>query len=183
MNWLNRIKEKYSRRRIRQLDRSRKYMRDFVDIDIAKKIGLIINVNQLNSQENKLLRNYMSELKTRQKDLLLIEINYQKKSVPEFKKSVNSVFINPSKLNWLDYPILSVENQIKRHKLDILLNFDSSDRMTSKYICSIADAKTRTGIHVAGFESCYEVMVDLPKNNRLKTMITEYEYFLKMLEK
>ena len=114
---------------------------------------------------------------------MLIEINFHKKSDPQFSNSVESIFINPAKLNWLDYPTPTIENQIKRHELDILMDFDSSNRMTSKYLCSMAKAKTRAGVHREGFESCYELMINGSENNGMKTLIKEFDYFLNMIDK
>lgn len=182
MEWLNELKEKFSKRRIRNLDR-KEYRRDFIDIGKAKRIGMIINVNQLGSEDLKLLRNYIDALKKRSKELLLIEINFHKKSDPQFSSSVESIFINPAKLNWLDYPTPTIENQIRRHELDILMDFDHSNRMTSKYLCSMAKAKTRAGIHREGFESCYELMINGSGDNGMKTMIKEFDYFLNMIDK
>ena len=68
MEWLNELKEKFSKRRIRNLDR-KEYRRDFIDIDKAKRIGMIVNVNQLGSEDLKLLRNYIDALKKRSKEL------------------------------------------------------------------------------------------------------------------
>lgn len=184
MSWLNQIKEKFSKKRIQSLvDQSRKHSRAFIDLETAKKIGLIVNTSQTSPDDLKLIRSYIDALKKRKKTVQIIELNFIKKSEPVFTKRENAIFINPAKLNWLDYPIPSVENQIKRFDLDILMNFDHSQRMTSKYVCSITPAKTRTGMHVEGFESCYELMIDGQQNNELKTMIKEFDYFLNMIDK
>ena len=55
--------------------------------------------------------------------------------------------------------------------------------MTSKYVCSIAKAKTRTGMHKEGFESCYELMIGPSENKGMKGMIKEFDYFLNMIDK
>lgn len=183
MEWLNELKEKFSRRRIRNLDRTKEYTRDFVDIESARNIGLIINVNHLSPEDLKLLETYVQGLKKRSKKILLIELNFHKNSSPYFNNGTESIFINPSKLNWLDYPTPGIENQIRQHELDILIDFDLTNRMTSKYVCSIAKAKTRTGMHKEGFESCYELMIGSSENKGMKGMIKEFDYFLNMIDK
>ncbi|MDX2246925.1 MAG: hypothetical protein SF052_09135 [Bacteroidia bacterium] len=182
MEWLNDIKEKFSKRRIRNLDRSEEYMRDFVDIESAKNIGVIINMNALSPEELKLVNNYVEALQKRHKRLLVIELNFNKKSEPYFTNSVESVFINPAKLNWLDYPTPAIENQIRKYDLDILMDFDFSSHMTAKYICGMAKAKTRTGVHREGFESCYELMIDREDERDIKAVIREFDYFLNMID-
>ncbi|MCI4668000.1 MAG: hypothetical protein MRZ79_07550 [Bacteroidia bacterium] len=182
MDWINDIKDKFSRKRIRSLDRTKEYNRDFVDIDSARKIGMILNLSTTDPGDISLVEDYMEALKKRSKDILLIEINLDKKSEPTYSNIPNSIFINPTKLNWLDYPIPSLENQIRSHELDILMDFDMSTRMPSKYICSMARAKTRTGLHREGFEVCYELMIDPTESNDMKNMIKEFDYFLNMID-
>lgn len=189
MNWISRIKERYTKERIRNLDDGgHQYKRDFIDIDKAKRIGLIFNMNQCKTEDIQLIYSYVDALVKKQKKLLVIELNFLKKSSPELTGSFDAIFINPSSLNWLDYPTPGVEKQIQQHDLDILIDFDHSDRMTAKYVCSMARAKTRTGMHMEGFEGCYELMIK-PKPETvngvselaLKDMIKEFDYFLNMI--
>ncbi|MEM7369316.1 MAG: hypothetical protein AAF587_12005 [Bacteroidota bacterium] len=182
MEWLNDLKEKFSRRRIRSLDRTKEYSRDFVDLESARKIGLIVNVSQIDPEDLDLVQTYIKALKKRNKKLLVIEVNFLKKSIPILSHITDGVFLNPSKLNWLDYPTPGIENEIRKHELDILMDFDSSNRMTSKYLCSMARAKTRTGVHREGFESCYELMINREDVPTMKAMIKEFDYFLNMID-
>ncbi|MEM7654752.1 MAG: hypothetical protein AAF399_01380 [Bacteroidota bacterium] len=184
MEWLSDLKEKFSKRRIRNLDRTKEYSRDFVDLDSARYVGLIVNADETAGEDLDLIRTYMGALRKRNKRLLLIEISFNKKAEPVLAKSGEDIFINPTKLNWLDYPTPTIENQIRKHELDILMDFDLSVHMTSKYICSMARAKTRTGVHREGFESCYELMINQvdAKVLGLKAMIKEFDYFLNMID-
>ena len=183
MEWLNELKEKFSRRRIRNLDRTKEYARDFVDIESARKIGLIVNVGQCSEEDLALILSYARALIQRKKQLLLIELNFDKKAESRLKGQFDHViFISPAKLNWLDYPTPQIEQQIQAHELDILLDFDDSEHMTSKYLCSMARAKTRTGVHREGFESCYELMITREEAPEMKTMIKEFDYFLNMID-
>jgi hypothetical protein len=186
MNLVNQLKDNFTKRKMRQLDNRKSPQREFVDLEKAKNIGMIVNVNQCDTEDIKHLNKYISKLKKDNKRVFIIEINYLKKSTPELSNSGDTIFINPSKMNWVDYPIPAVEEKINQHALDILMNFDSSEKMTSKYVLSFANAKTRTGPHVEGFEYCYELMVHLPETdagNRLQAMINQFDYFLKMIEK
>lgn len=181
MDWINKMKERYTKKRIQSLDQV-SYPREFIDLASAKSIGMIVNVSACEAEDADLIRSYAEELRNRDKKVLIIEINYDKKSVPQFEYSL---FINPTKLNWYEYPIPSVKKQIEHYDLDILMNFDPSIRMTSKYICSIARAKTRTGVRIEGFESCYELMIrheEEEEKTDMRSMITEFDYFLNMID-
>ncbi|MEO0473044.1 MAG: hypothetical protein AAF206_25745 [Bacteroidota bacterium] len=184
MEWLNDLKDKFSRRRIRNLDRTKEYPRDFVDIESAQNIGIIVNTNILLPEDLAILKKYVEGLKKRKKKLLIIELNFHKNSEASFNTTgAQTIFINPSKLNWLEYPNPAIENQIRKHEMDILIDFDSSDHRTSKYVCSIARAKTRTGMYHEDYESCYELMINQPESNGMKGMIKEFDYFLNMIDK
>ncbi|GAB4418826.1 MAG: hypothetical protein OHK0039_30640 [Bacteroidia bacterium] len=182
MEWYNDIKEKFSKRRIRNLDRSKDYTRDFVDLESARKIGVIINVDACSEADLELMRNYVLALKERKKEVLIIELSFNKKAESILSPLGDTIFINPTKLNWLDYPTPTIEQQIRKHELDILMDFDDSGRMTSKYLCSLARAKTRTGVFHEGFESCYELMIDSEEVNNKKATINEFDYFLNMID-
>ncbi|MEO1587484.1 MAG: hypothetical protein AAFS00_09375, partial [Bacteroidota bacterium] len=177
MDWLNDIKDRFSKRRMRSLDRTKEYSRDFVDLESANRIGVILNTSFSPESDLRQIQEYIKSLQQRSKRLVVIEINANKKSEPSFSQYPDYIFINPTKLNWLDYPTPAIENQIRKHELDILMDFDLSVHMTSKYICSMARAKTRTGVHREGFESCYELMINQvdAKVLGLKAMIKEFD--------
>lgn len=184
MSLLDRYKQQASLKKIQQLASEKPYKHDFVDIEKAKSVGIIVNMTTSSKDEHNQLLAYIKNLLKVGKNVQVIEINFDKKADPFFNTEVPSIFINGTKLSWLlDYPNSSIEAQIRRHDFDILLNFDTSDRMTSKYVCGMAKVKTRAGIHVEGLESCYELMVNSAPNKKVPEMIREYEHFLQMIEK
>jgi hypothetical protein len=182
MEWLNDIKDKFSQRRIRNLDRNKDFSRDFVDLDSAKKVGVLVNMSHCTEEDLTLLRNYFDALKKRGKELLVIELNFDKKSESTLSPKEKTIFLNPAKLNWLDYPTPSLENEIRKQELDILMDFDDTPRKASKYVCSIAHARTRVGVYREGFESCYELMISREEGEGMKSMIKEFDYFLNMID-
>ncbi len=183
MNWLETIKHKLSLRRLAQVERSTRTLRDFVDIDRAKTVGLIINVGDCSTEELRTFRHYIDELKHQNKHVTVLEINFTPKSEPQFRQSVESIFLNPAKLNWLDFPNNETESLLRNVTVDVLIDLDNSDRMTSRYICSVSGARTRVGRHREGLESCYELMIDESNPVGIPKKIETYTYFLSMIEK
>jgi len=187
MEWLNDLKDKFSKRRIRSLDRTKEYGRDFIDLDSAEQIGLIVNTEHTLEEDLARIDQYLDALKKRGKKVLVLELNFIKKAESRFASKVKTIFINSTKLNWLDYPTPAIESEVRKHEMDILMDFDLSLRMTSKYLCSMARAKTRTGVHQEGLESCYELMIHRAIEGEegeleMKTMIKEFDYFLNMID-
>jgi hypothetical protein len=211
MAWFNDLKDKFSKRRIRSLDRTKEYGRDFIDIDSAHRIGIIVNMQDCEAEDLKLIEQYIGALTKRKKELLLIELTADKKAESHFEGRARTIFIDPTKVNWLDYPTPAIEEEVQAFEMDILMDFDRSPRMASKYLCSMARAKTRTGMHREGLESCYELMINpsqlLPPRPivaerqapeeqddddnaevenalrpEMKSMIKEFDYFLNMID-
>lgn len=183
MEWLNDIKEKFSRRRIRSLDRTKEFSRDFIDMESAKFIGVIVNTDALSPDDQLLVKDYLGALRDKKKRILLIEVSFNKKAEPQWQAFGHEfIFLNPAKLNWLDYPTPAIETQIRQYELDILIDLDTSPRMTSKYVCSMAKARTRTGIHREGLESCYELMIHRADEQDLRGLLKEFDYFLNMID-
>lgn len=177
------IKTYFQNRQINQvLAQGRKFTHDFIDVEKAKSIGLLINVNQCSPEDIKDIHAYMDATRAKGMKVIVFELNYLKKSTPAFSTSAHSVFINPEKTNWLDCPTSSVQGLIAQYDMDILLNFDTSESMTSHYVSAISHARTRTAVYKEGFENFYEMMVAF-KENRFKKMLHNFEHFLKMIEK
>lgn len=211
MAWFNDLKDKFSKRRIRSLDRTKEYGRDFIDIDSANRIGVIVNMNDCSPEDLQLIEDYISALKGRGKEILVVELTNDKKDESHFEGTEKTIFINPTRVNWLDYPTPAIEEEIQAHEMDILMDFDRSPRMASKYLCSMARAKTRTGMHREGLESCYELMINpstgllemqnleealenptpveqdyemtsMDEKPDMRSIIKEFDYFLNMID-
>lgn len=186
MSWISQIKSILTRRKFKQANSKQagKVKHEFVDIDQARRVGFIVNAQQVVNADLNRLKKYIGTLKQTGKEVYLVEINFQKKSTPAFNNLSDGIFINPEKLNWLDLPNASVEQEFLGKELDILMNFDNSKRATAQYLCTLANARTRTGIHIEGQEACYELMLDVPQSEeKVPALLDQFDFYLKMLEK
>jgi hypothetical protein len=153
-----------------------------VGLERARRVGFIINSQLTPKTDFSKLAQYISRLKKAGKETFLIELNFQKKSTPAFQNVSDGIFINPEKLNWLDLPNAQVESQLLQKELDILMNFDNSARVTAPYLCTLANARTRTGVHVEGQEACYELMLNIPEPSaKVPAMLDQFDHYLKEL--
>lgn len=177
------IKYFQKRKLLQLLQEGKGIKRDFVSLSKAKTIALIININQCNPEDIKDIHKYIDDMRAKGVTVVVIEINYVKKSVAAFGKSAHSVFVSPEKTNWYDCPQAAIQQQITQHKVDILLNFDTSEHMTAHFICAMSHAKNRMGAYHEQTQSFYEIMLADLKETRFKKVLPLYEHFLKMLEK
>ena len=183
MNFFQKLKQRYSINVFRKRTRRVVFSHDFVDLEKAKTIGFIIHMNQYNSKDLIVLTDYITKLEDHGKQVVLIEINLRRKSEPMFIDTIKSIFINPTHISWTGIPSLSKMQEINYSRPDILINLDTSDNLTSKFICGLSNAKTRAGIAKQGMEMFYELILQLPEDTKLKTLLQQFEHFLKEIEK
>lgn len=183
MNWLQEHKQKFSLKTFRKKSRKVKFPHNFVDLKRAKSVGFIININQCTPKDLIVLTDYITKLEESGKSIFMVELNFLRKSEPMFNETNQSIFINPTHISWLGFPSKEVLKEINKNKADILLNLDTSDGLTSHFICGMTNAKTRAGLYEEGMEHFYELMVDVPRDTKLKLLLSSFEEYLKMLDK
>ena len=183
MNWIQSLRHKHSLNVFRKRTRKVNFPHEFVDLEVAQTIGFIVNVELFSANELVYFTKYITQLEDKGKKVVVIEVSHKRKSTPMFSSSVASVFINPSQINWLMFPSVTRLQEINRKKCDILVNLDSSEKMTSMFVCGLSNAKTRVGLHVNGHEDFYELMLQLPIETKLPKILEIFETYSKMLEK
>jgi len=184
MKWIDRIRGRLSKKKYLQIEPvNGKYKRDFLNLDDAKRVGLIINMTKITPENHQQVLNFIKNLQQRKKEIYLIELNFQRKITPTLEGPYEHLFICSQDLDWLRFPQENIARQLHAYTLDVLLNLDQSNQVTSKYICGIMNAKTRIGIHEEGFEDCYEVMIDHQPVDQLQLLIDTFEGYLNMTKK
>lgn len=183
MNWIAERKKNYSLKLFEKRAKKVKFPHSFVDLEQANSIGVIVNINMFTSKDLIVITDYITKLEDSGKSVFLIELNFKRRTEPMFSDTNKTVFINPTHINWLGLPSREVLARVNKYKPDILINLDNSQSMTSRFICGLANAKTRAGFYEEGFENFYELMIDLPKDTKLKSLLSAFEDYLKMIEK
>lgn len=183
MNWLQSLRHRYSLSVFQTRANKVAFPHQFVDFDHAQMLGFIVNIGQFNADDLVYFTKYITHLEDKGKKVVVVELNFQRKAEPMFRDSVRSVFINTSQINWLDMPSLSRMKEVNDAKIDILVNLDLSERMTSRYVCGLSNAQTRVGLHEPGYEQYYELMLQLPAETKLNKVLEHFEFYSKMIEK
>ncbi len=183
MNWLQSLRHRYSVRTFQQRAKRVSFPHQFVDLEKAASVGFIVNIDQFSADDLVYFTKYITHLENKGKSVAVVEITYNRKSLPMFKDSVQSVFINPAQLNWLFIPSVKRLQELNGLGLDILVNLDTSEKMASRYVCGLSSAKTRVGLYEEDSEAFYELMLQLPPETRLSKILETFEFYSKMLEK
>jgi hypothetical protein len=183
MNWLQSIKHSYSLHVFMQRAKRVHFPHSFLNMEKCNSIGFIINIDQFTADDLVYFTKYITHLEDRGKQVAVVELSYKRKSLPMFKDSVLSIFINPAQMNWLDFPSVKRLQELNAIGLEILVNLDTTEKMTSRFICGLSSAKTRVGLHESGQETFYELLLQLPTETRLPKILETFEFYSKMLEK
>lgn len=180
----DKIKSFFIRRKFRFATRAAGVKHAFVDIERARRAGIIVNANESKADDLRAVKEYSARLEKSGVKTLLVELNFDKKSAPAFENIASQhLFINPVRLTWLEMPDTATEALFRQEELDVLINLDSSGRPASHYLSGISHAKTRVGLHSAPYEACYELMTVIPADKGAREKLSQFDHFLKMLEK
>jgi hypothetical protein len=183
MNWIQSLKHGYSLKVFEQRARKISFPRAFVDFNKAKSFGFIVNISLFNAEDLVYFTKYITRLEQTGKEVMVVELNFKRKSLPMFKDSASSIFINPEQYNWLGLPSLQRVKEMNKANLDLLVDLDTSETMTSRFICGLSNARTRVGLHEDGHEHFYELLLQLPRTTPMSEMLNTFETFTKMIEK
>ncbi len=183
MNWLQSIKHDHSLKVFRNRGKRVKFPHSFVDFEDANRVGFIVNIGLISGEELVTFTKYITRLEEHGKKVLVVELNLRRKSEPMFSGSSESIFINPAQLNWLDFPSVTLQQEINRFNCDIIFNLDTSERMTSRFICGLSNASMRVGVHEEEYEGYYELMLQIEAGARLRQILNTFETYSKMLKK
>lgn len=154
-----------------------------VGSEAAKTLGFIINIGLINPEELVSFTKYITQLEEKGKKVIVVELNFDRKATPMFTKAIASIFIGSGEINWLGFPSVDVLKKINQAKCDILLNLDTSEHLTSRFICGLSNAKMRVGIYEEDYEEYYELMLQKEPDAKLDSIISSYETYTKMLNK
>lgn len=183
MNWVQSIRHRVSLSTFEKRASKVRFPHTFVDFDVAKTIGFIVNIAEFNAEDLVNFTQYITKLEDRGKAVVVIEINLERKAEPMFRDTVRSVFINSAQVNWLFMPSVPTMKSINNFQLDILVNLDRSEPMTARYVCGLTNARTRVGLHEQGYEEYYELMLQLSPETKIQKVLEHFEFYAKMLEK
>lgn len=183
MNRIQSIKHSHSLKVFRKRARRVAFPHQFVSFSRAKTLGFIINISLISMDELMFFIQHLEELEKEGKKILVVELNFLRNAEPMFNAAQKSIFLNSNNINWLRFPTVSILKQINAAKIDILYNLDTSEQMTSRFICGLSNAKMRVGVHESEYEEFYELMLQLETGASLQQVLETSDAFTKKLEK
>lgn len=151
-----------------------------VNFDAAKKIGILYDATE--PQNFEIVREYVKEVRSRQKDVLALGY-VDKKALPQNQYAQLGLdFFTRKNLNWQLFPeSLEVSNFIKE-PFDIVLNLSSNTVFPLRYIAAVSKAKFRVGRFDESSIPCYDMMIEANPETDLKQFIRQAEDYLRKIK-
>lgn len=183
MKWLENWRRNRGAKVFRQRSAKVQFPHAFKDLDLAKRIGFIVNLEELSPEDLAYLVHYLAEMQRMGKEVLVVELNFQRKAMPVFNGKVDSIFIGNAHKNLFGLPSIKKMQELNKSKLDILVNLDRSEWNTGTYICGLSNASMRVGLHKPDLEDYFELMLQLPAETKIQKVLAHFEHYSNMLQK
>ncbi|MEY3444003.1 MAG: hypothetical protein RLZZ519_2284 [Bacteroidota bacterium] len=183
MNWIQSLRHRYAMRVFEARAKKVSFAHAFVDLERANSIGFVVNIEQFSADNLVYFTKYITHLEDKGKKVVVLEISYGRKAEPMFYDSNQSIFIGRQQMNWLQFPSIKRMQELNSANLDILVNLDTSEKLTSRFVCGLSNAKTRVGVHESSYIAYYELLLQLPMETKLHKILETFEFYSKMLEK
>ena len=154
-----------------------KITRKAVNFDKAKRIGILFDAT--NPDNEAIVNRYKRNLQNsgKQVDMLAYVDDKLEHDTTLFK------YFNKKNLSWTLQPKGSVVEQFMNTPFDVLLNLHIDTVPPLEYVSALSKAHLRVGQFRDDKEYCYDLMIDIPKDDNLNNFIGQLDSLLKKINK
>lgn len=150
--------------------------REMINIDFAKKIGIIYNATKTNDVIT--VNKFSESLKREKKEVFTL--GYQDRKIKD--EEVSNLFDNKN-VNWYGIPNDKSIIAFQKYDLDILICAFEEESFPLEYIAATSNAKFRVGAYSTTKTNFYEFMVSLKQGENLSYLLNQILHFLKIINK
>jgi len=162
-------------RRIKKQTRNRQ----ICNLDLANTVGIVFNATCQDSYDS---ATRFANFLTNNKQIKVYSIGYtnENKMLDFFQEKKGFKFFSRKHFNWFGSPKHDTIDFFINNEFDILLDLSITEYLPIKFIVGLSKAKLKVGRLIEGFD-CYDVMIDVSKNNTLDYLIDQIELYLSIL--
>jgi len=180
MNLIIKIKQLFGnfdyRRKVSRIKRIKKT----VNIDDARKIGLLYCVTDERSYGQ--IIDFIKKLQNLDKSVIALGF-VMSKDVPAFFSSSNSYsFFTLKDLNWYNKPSGTFIDNFLKEKFDIVINLSLKDTFPLQYIAGLSDASLKVGKFAGENSPYYDMMIETDTINETSTFIEQITHYLSIIK-
>lgn len=155
---------------------ARNTKREMLNIDLAKKVGIIFNATKTNDVIT--VTQFTDKLKKENKEVYIL--GYQDRKL---KEETDSRLFDNKNVNWYGLPNDEKINEFQRKNLDILICAFEEECLPLEYIAATSKAKFRVGVFSKSKTNYFELMINIKKEQGLSFLLNQILHFLKVINK
>lgn len=163
------------RRKMAKLKRKRQ----ICNLDLANTVGIVFNAT---SQESYDKATHFANFLINTKNIKVYSIGYvdENKLLGFFQEKKGFKFFAKKDFTWYGSPKHHTLDFFINSEFDILLDLSVAEYLPIKFISGLSKAKLKVGRVIEGFD-CYDVMIDVKKNNTLEYLIDQIELYMSII--
>ncbi|HMQ62449.1 MAG TPA: hypothetical protein PKE06_17355 [Flavilitoribacter sp.] len=173
MGTINNLKMYFHRRSFNQLLKTRpKRLRNMVNLDSAKMIGIIFQATEL--AERNTVTQFARQLREQGKHVKLLGYFDNLQNDDNF----TFPYFNKKQIDWAYRPQGDTVRDFLDQDYDLVITLQTRTDIISEYLAGLARAGLKVG-PCTDNSQCYDLMIDTPANTRLPQFIEQLERLLK----
>jgi hypothetical protein len=149
------------------------------NMNTAKSIGFVYVYK--NEEEFRAVENLVSDLKKELKNVKALVYLPYAKLLEYIPQKISIDYISPADLNWIYHPGKKYANDFIHTKFDILIDLNLSDFFPLEYVMTVTNASFKVGLFDKKKQNIYDMMLKIPKEEKIEVVIKELMNYLKML--
>lgn len=175
------IRSYLGHRRFLQDIRKLKLTHQVVPFDDAARIGILYDATD--ERDYEIVRSYVKQIRSVYKKDVLAMGYVDKKQLPSGQFAQYGLdFFTRKDLDFRMIPTDPIVQNFIRESFDILINLNNGKSFPLRYIAALSRAKFRIGRYDKRNVACYEMMLHLPPDTGIKTVIEETERYLRQVK-
>ncbi len=140
----------------------------------AKKVLLLFDASCLDNE--KALKRYKKQLKEQGKKVALLGYFDDKES----RENLSFAYYNKKNIDWAGRVKGTQIAPFLKESYDLLINANLVSNQATEYLVCLIDAKLKAGPASTNTQ-VYDLMIDLPANSNLTTLLEQIEFYLKKI--
>lgn len=152
----------------------------FFNLKNADSFLILFDANS--NEDVELVNKYIQYLKDLGKKVTSLAFFNHKELSPNFKPSLNSVFLTKKQINWLSVPKSDAVSNLITTEFDVLINFVVKDIFPLTYVTALSKANFKIGKFDNKYKNYYDFMIDVGQENKLKSFMKHVDYYLGIIQ-
>ncbi len=160
----------------KDLKANQNVLREMINIDSAKRIGVLFNATKTNDVIT--VTQFADHLRTEAKEVFILGFQDRKLKVEQ-----DARLFDRNSINWFGIPRDTKVDDFQKINIDILICAFEEECLPLEYIVATSKARCRVGAFSKAKTNYYELMINIKKDQQLVYLLKQIKHFLKVINK